>query len=72
LRFYHIMIFWNLIIRGKPHSKGDAPGPSWLMKRKRYGENPPLSLGHSAEEVTLVKFKRTRGNENGFVPALYQ
>jgi hypothetical protein len=35
-------------------------------------KNPPLSLGHSAEEVTLVKLKGTRENENGFVPALYQ
>jgi hypothetical protein len=40
--------------------------------KKRYGENPPLSLGHSAEEVTLVKLKETLENENGFVPSLYQ
>jgi hypothetical protein len=42
------------------------------MKGKRYGKNPPLSLGHSTEEVTWVKFKGTRENESGFVPALYQ
>jgi hypothetical protein len=31
-------------------------------------KDTPLSLGHSIEEVTLVKLKGTRENENGFVP----
>jgi hypothetical protein len=41
-------------------------------EEEKQGENPPLSLGHSIEEVTWVKFERDKGNENGFVPSLYQ